>query len=90
MPQIEFSLQLSEHVDCPVQGEFPVGTIRTGLAQWFQQYPKLSEYLLDSDGNLRGHLSIFIDGVMVRSSDALDQEVGGSSEVFVMQAISGG
>lgn len=90
MPQIEFSLQLSEHVECPALGDLPTGTLRNGLAQWFERYPKLSGYLLDSEGNLRGHLSVFIDGSMVVAEDALDQQVSDGCEVFIMQAISGG
>ena len=90
MPQIEFSLQLSEHVDCPVRGELAEGTLRAGLSKWFEQYPKLSDYLLDSEGLLRGHLSVFIDGEMVVQAEALDTQIQQGSEVFFMQAISGG
>ena len=90
MPQIEFSLQLAEHVGCPTEGDLPEGTIREGLASWFERYPKLSEYLMDSDGNLRAHLSVFLDGEMVNGAEVLERHIAGRQEVFVMQAISGG
>lgn len=90
MSQIEFSLQLAEHVGCPAKGELKVGVLQDGLAIWFEEYPKLKEYLLDSDGNLRRHLSLFLNGEMVISTEALDLVIDDKSELFVMQAISGG
>ena len=49
-----------------------------------EEYPKLKEYLLDSDGNLR-HLSLFLNGEMVISTEALDLVIDDKSELFVMR-----
>lgn len=90
MAKIEFSLQLASHVDCPASGDLQVGSLREGLNYWFEKHPKLSGYLLDDEGQLRGHLSVFIDGQMAVHSEALDAHISDEAEVFVMQAISGG
>ena len=90
MAKIEFSLQLASHVDCPASGDLQVGSLREGLNCWFEKHPKLSGYLLNDEGQLRGHLSVFIDGQMAVHSEALDAHISDEAEVFVMQAISGG
>ena len=90
MAKIEFSLQLASHVDCPASGELQPGSLREGLNHWFEQYPNLADYLLDDDGQLRGHLSVFIDGEIAVQAEALDAQVADEADVFVMQAISGG
>ena len=90
MPKVEFSIQLAEHVGCPSEGELVAGTLRSSLNHWFLKYPAMSEYLLDEKGALRGHLSVFVDGQMVAQEEALETLLGNESEVFVMQAISGG
>ena len=53
-------------------------------------YPKLKSYVLDEHGRLRKHVAIFIDGELKRGQAALDVLLASSSEVYVMQALSGG
>lgn len=46
--------------------------------------------MLDEHGRLRKHVVVFVDGTMVADRVALTDAVGPDSEVFVMQALSGG
>ncbi|MBT3784861.1 MoaD/ThiS family protein [bacterium] len=52
--------------------------------------PRFSTYLLEDNHNLRQHVNIFIDGVMHPNRENLDIEIPFESEVYVMQALSGG
>jgi molybdopterin synthase sulfur carrier subunit len=89
VPRVVFTSNLQRHVDCP---ERSVGgaTVRAALEAVFAQQPRVRDYVLDDQGHLRRHVHIFVDGQRVSDSVRLDQPVGKSSEIYVMQALSGG
>lgn len=89
MPRVVFTSNLQRHVNCP-ETEVPAGTLRSVLAQVFDEQPQARGYVLDEQGHLRQHVTVFIDGRRVRDREALDEAVGKSSEVYVMQALTGG
>ena len=89
MPRVVFTSNLQRHVDCP-ETEVAAGTLRMVLAQVFVAQPQARGYVLDEQGHLRRHVTVFIDGRRVRDRERLDEVVGASSEVYVMQALTGG
>ena len=60
------------------------------LDQVFETQPKLRSYVLDDQGRLRKHVAVFVDGEMVHDREGLTDPVSQKTEVFVMQALSGG
>jgi hypothetical protein len=89
MPTVHFTLNLRRHVDCPVQNA-PGKTVAQALSVVFDANPKLKGYVVDERGALRKHMVIFVDGQAVLDRDGLSDAVGKNSEIFVMQALSGG
>jgi molybdopterin converting factor small subunit len=89
MPRVVFTSNLQRHVNCP-ETEVAAGTLRTVLAQVFAAQPQARGYVLDEQGHLRKHVTVFIDGQRVRDRERLEEAVGASSEVYVMQALTGG
>ena len=89
MPRVVFTSNLQRHVNCP-EIEVAPGTLRTVLAQVFAAQPQARGYVLDEQGHLRRHVTVFIDGRRVGDRERLDEAVGASSEVYVMQALTGG
>ena len=89
MPRVVFTSNLQRHVNCP-ETEVAAGTLRMVLAQVFVAQPQARGYVLDEQGHLRRHVTVFIDGRRVRDRERLDEVVGASSEVYVMQALTGG
>ncbi len=65
-------------------------TVREALDNAFREQPKLRTYVLDDQGRLRKHVVIFVDGQLIRDRGGLSDSVGESSELLVMQALSGG
>ena len=53
-------------------------------------YPRVKNYVLDDQGRVRRHVAIFVDGVMRPRETALALPLQPSSEVYVLQALSGG
>ncbi|MCR3825583.1 hypothetical protein K3Z89_08245, partial [Pseudomonas aeruginosa] len=46
--------------------------------------------LLDDQGSLRRHVALFVDGVQVRDRRGLGDPLQDDSEIYVVQALSGG
>lgn len=66
------------------------GTVREVLDALFSAYPQLRGYVLDDQGALRHHMVIFVDGRQVQDRVHLGDPVAETSEIYVMQALSGG
>lgn len=89
MPNVSFTPNLRRHVDCPtltVSG----ATLNDALQEVFEVNPRLRGYVLDDQGTLRKHMVIFVDGAPARDRKKLSDAVRGDSEIFVMQALTGG
>lgn len=56
----------------------------------FAREPRLRGYLLDDQGSLRRHVALFVDGVQVRDRRGLGDPLQDDSEIYVVQALSGG
>ncbi len=65
-------------------------TLMESLTDAFQQYPKLKTYVVDDQGQLRQHMQVFVDGQLIRDRECFTDRVSDQSEIFIMQALSGG
>ena len=64
--------------------------VRALFGQLMAVNPSVEVYLLDDQGGLRRHLTIFIDGLRLRDRARLSDALAEDSEVYVVQALSGG
>lgn len=89
MPRVMFTANIQRHVACPettVSGR----TVREVLDNVFAANPAARSYVLDDQAALRRHMSIFLDGELIRDRAGLSDPVGETSTVYVFQALSGG
>lgn len=89
MAKVFFTSNLRRHVDCAAM-EADGGTVREVLAVVFAAQDRLGHYVLDDQGALRKHMSILVDGQRIRDIENLSDPVKPESEIWVMQALSGG
>jgi sulfur-carrier protein len=89
MAVIHFTSNLRRHVDCPSVTVAGV-TVRDVLDEAFASNDRLRTYVLDDQGHLRRHMRILVDGVAIKDLEKQSDAVHPSSEVWVMQALSGG
>jgi hypothetical protein len=68
----------------------PGRTVREVLDAVFANNPPARGYVLDDQGALRKHMSIFVDGRLISDRNKLSDAVGETSSVAVFQALSGG
>ena len=89
MARVVFTPNIQRHVACPAT-EAAGATVREVLDAVFVANPPARGYVLDDQKALRRHMTIFIDGVLIRDRVTLSDVVGEGSTVYVFQALSGG
>lgn len=89
MATVVFTPNLRRHVECPTE-EVAGSTVRAVLDAVFVHNPRLRTYVLDDQGALRHHMGVFVDGEQIVDRERLSDAVRPTSEIYVMQALSGG
>ncbi len=89
MPRVSFTANLQRHLACPAR-EVPGETVADALERVFAENPRLKSYVLDDQGRLRKHVTVYVNDQPVRDRQRLSDPVRGSDELFVFQALSGG
>ena len=74
------------------QAEFTVSasTVRVLIDQVVEQYPSVKFHLLDSDGQLRRHFNIFVNGTHIRDLSGMETSLGEDDKVILMASAAGG
>jgi hypothetical protein len=89
MAVVHFTNHLQSFVNCePVEVEG--NTVGTALAGSLADRDRLRTYILDDQGRLRRHVMIFVDGEIITDRVGLTDPIQPNSEIYVMQALSGG
>ena len=96
MPRIVLASALSRWLAAPAatSGEVAIDVdadrLDQALDRLFTTHPGLRGYVLDERGAIRHHVAIFVDGDAVREKQRPTQALRADSEIYVMQALSGG
>lgn len=89
MAQLIFTQQLGRFMEVP-QVETGAADLRSALDAAFADHPRLRGYVLDEQGHLRENVVIFIDGQRSRERKLLNDALAPLSQVYILQALSGG
>jgi len=90
MPTVKFTYALKKFF--PELKDTPAlaGSLPEIFKEIENSYPGLTSYVLDERGSLRRHVNIFIDGKMINDRTRLSDSFSANSEIYIMQALSGG
>ncbi len=74
------------------QSEFPVEgeTVAELLDNILARYPSLKTHLFDSNGDLRRHFNIFVNGTHLRELNGMNTVLGENDKVILMASAAGG
>ncbi len=89
MPRLVFTQQLARFLPVP-EIATRATTLRAALDDAFEGNPLLRGYVLDDQSHLRENVVIFIDGRRCTDRIKLDDPLQPASQVYVLQALSGG
>ena len=89
MAQVRFTSWLREVVpDATIDADG--ATVGDALAAVFTALPHVRGYVLDDRGSLRKHVCVFADGRRLPRETTLSHPIRHDSQLYVMQALSGG
>ena len=89
MVQVEFASSIQRYAQIePVQCS--ADTLKTALEEAFQQQPSLRGYVLDDQGSVRKHITIFVNDQTIADRNQLSDPLQPDDSVYVIQALSGG
>jgi len=89
MARVTFTTNLRRHVDCPI-AEAEGRTVREVLDIVFASNDRLRTYVLDDQAALRKHMTILVDGQRLRDLEKLSDTVTPTTQIYILQALSGG
>ena len=89
MATVHFTSHLQKFARC-VPVEVVGATIGDALQAALADNDSLRSYVLDEQGQLRRHMTVFIDGKLIADRVTLSDPITENSELYVMQALSGG
>ncbi|QDV53650.1 MoaD/ThiS family protein [Gimesia fumaroli] len=89
MVRVCFTANLKRHLDCS-EATVSGATVRDALDAVFETQQQLKSYVLDDQSRLRQHMVIFVDGKTIVDRVHLSDAISPDSEIYVMQALSGG
>ena len=89
MATVHFTSHLQKFASCE-SVEVAGATLHEALQEALAENTPLRSYVLDEQGHLRRHMTVFIDGQLIADRVGLTDPIQQNSELYVMQALSGG
>ncbi len=90
MPTVRFPAAMKYYVNNQAEFSISALTIQELLDRIVQQYPSIKFHLLDSEGQLRRHFNIFVNGIHIRDLDGMDTSLKDEDKVILMASAAGG
>jgi molybdopterin converting factor small subunit len=78
------------YVDNQAEFSVPAATVQELISKVIEQHPSVKFHLVDSDGNLRRHFNIFVNGKHIRDLKGLDTPLEENDKVILMASAAGG
>ena len=89
MPRVHFTPQLRRFTETP-EIDCNAATLSEALEAAFAHNPRLRGYVLDDQGHVRPNVVVFVDGRRSDDRVGLADALSPTSQIYVMQALSGG
>ena len=90
MPTVRFPSVMKYYVDNQLEFSIPASSVQEMIQNVIEQFPGVKFHLVDSQGNLRRHFNIFVNGTHIRDLDGLETGLKEEDKVILMASAAGG
>jgi len=90
MALVRFPAVMKYYVNNQIEFVVPASTVQSLVDTIVEQYPSIKFHLLDSEGQLRRHFNIFINGVHIRDLNGTETPLRDDDKVILMASAAGG
>ena len=90
MVTVRFPAVMKYYVNNQTEFSVPASTVREIVDRVIEQYPSVKFHLVDSEGKLRKHFNVFINGIHIRDLEGMDTRLKDEDQVILMASAAGG
>ncbi|HET9911881.1 MAG TPA: MoaD/ThiS family protein [Anaerolineales bacterium] len=90
MAIVRFPAVMKYYVNNQTEFSVPAATVGELIEKVVEQHPAVKFHLLDSEGNLRRHFNVFVNGTHIRDLNGLDTPLREQDKVILMASAAGG
>jgi adenylyltransferase/sulfurtransferase len=90
MATIRFPALMKYYVENQNEVSVNGSTVNELMENVLLKYPALKPHLFDSNGELRRHFNLFVNGVHIRELNGMDTSVKEDDKVILMASAAGG
>jgi molybdopterin converting factor small subunit len=90
MPLVRFPAALKYYAEDQSEIRVDASTVAEAVEAVVARYPTLKFHLLDSNGNLRRHFNLFVNGEHIRDLHGMDTPLQPDDKLLLMASAAGG
>jgi molybdopterin synthase sulfur carrier subunit len=90
MPTVRFPAVMKYYLDNQAEFFVPASTMNELVDQIIERYPSIKFHLVDSEGSLRKHFNVFVNGIHIRELNGMDTPLHEEDKVILMASAAGG
>ena len=90
MAIVRFPAVMKYYVNDQTEFFIPAATVGELIEKVVEQHPAVKFHLIDSEGKLRRHFNVFVNGTHMRDLNGLDTPVQEQDKVVLMASAAGG
>ena len=82
--------QLQQYCDGAAELQLSVANVVGVLMELEERHPNLYRCVCDEIGRVRKHVNLFVNSLLCRARDSMEQPLVAGDVVFILPAVSGG
>lgn len=90
MPIVRFPNVMKYYVNNQVEFSVPASNVQELVSNVVERYPEVKFHLVDSEGNLRKHFNVFVNGTHIRDLSGMETGLSEEDKVILMASAAGG
>jgi molybdopterin converting factor small subunit len=90
MPTVRFPPVMKYYLNNQFEIALPASTVSELVNRLIEQHPSIGFHLVDSNGNLRKHFNVFVNGTHIRDLNGMDTRLNEEDKVILMASAAGG
>jgi molybdopterin converting factor small subunit len=90
MATVRFPAVMKYYVNNQTEFSVSASTVKEVVDRVIEQYPSIKFHLVDSEGILRKHFNVFVNGTHIRDLNGMDTRLKEEDKVILMASAAGG
>ena len=90
MATVRFPPVMKYYVNNQTEFSVSASTVKEVVDRVIEQYPSIKFHLVDSEGTLRKHFNVFVNGTHIRDLQGMDTRLNEEDKIILMASAAGG